>query len=77
MSSPVHPHQRTGIEGAQVELIRVELGFQFRVRGEQNLEPTVEEETIDDVGADAPSDSVRGLEDHHFMSEFAEKAGGG
>ena len=58
MAATLGPHQSTRLEVLQIECGKVELLGQLGIRGEQHLEPAVEQEAIDMVGAHAPADTV-------------------
>ena len=60
---PVAPHERTGVEGPQIERRHVELAVHLGVGGERDLEAAVEGVAVDVVGAHAPSDAVARLVD--------------
>ena len=52
------PHQGARVERSQVERMQVELPARLRIRGEQHLEPAIEQEPADGVGADAAAHRV-------------------
>ncbi len=60
---PTAMDDRAGVEAAEVELFVVEVPPRRRISREVNLKPPVEEEAVFLVGADAPADSVRSLEE--------------
>ena len=69
--------ERTGKKRPKVERRVVEDAAGLGVGGEQHLEAAVEPEALHDVGAHAPADAVRGLEDAHARSRLVEAEGAG
>src|SRR5690349_21261947 len=62
MEAPVDPHERTGVEAPQVQLVDAELMVGFRACGEQHLETAVEEEAVDGLGPDSTTDRIGSFE---------------
>jgi hypothetical protein len=70
------PDHRTGCKRAHVEGVHVEPDLELGVAREHHLEATVESVAIDDVGADAATDSVRRLEHYHVVAGLREPPSG-
>ena len=69
--------ERAGKERSKVERRVVEDATGLGVGGEQHLEAAIEPEALHDVGAHAPADAVRGLDDPHARSRLVEAEGAG
>ena len=69
--------QRARLERAKVEAIVVQHASRGRVRGQQHLEATVQQESIDDVGARPSPDVVRSLEHDGLPSRLCQFPGAG
>ena len=63
MEASIDAHERAGIEAPQIELVDAELMVGFGVCGEQHLETTIEQESIDSVGTHPTANRVGRFED--------------
>ena len=70
------PDDPTGLEATQLQRVEIELGLRLRVRGQQHLEPTIEVEPVNNIGADAPPDVVGCFDDHDIAPGRVEHSGG-
>jgi hypothetical protein len=59
----VDAHPSTRSETPEVEGIEIEPPCELRIGGEQDLEPAIEPEPVDDVGAHPAADSIARLDD--------------
>jgi hypothetical protein len=64
-------------EGPEVQVLDVEHLGHFRVGGEKNLKPSVEEEAVDVIGADSPPNTVGRFKDSDGSPGLMEVHGGG
>ena len=62
MRAPVDPDVGSRLEAAQVEGRDVGHPIELGVAGEEDLEPAIEAEPVDPVGADPSADSVAGFQ---------------
>jgi len=69
-------HEGARIEGLNVERREVDLSAQFGIRSEQDLEPAVEPESVDHVGAYTTTDVVLRLEDRDTERLGVQMTGG-
>ena len=72
METVTDPHERAGLEGAQIEGGHVEEATGGGVGGQQYLEAAVDPEAVDLVGVDPSAGSVPRLEDQRLMAFFAQ-----
>lgn len=66
-----------GVELLEVEGLIIEELLGFRVGGDEDLEAAVEEEAVDNVGADASSDGVGGFQEEEGDVLGVQVGGGG
>jgi hypothetical protein len=65
-------YQSTWIKGAKAKGIIVKYPSGLRIGREQNLEPTIKQESFDLVCSNPPTDSVRGFQDLKVKSTLME-----
>ena len=74
---PVVIDKSTGVEFLEAERLVIEERLGFRVCGDKDLEAAIEEEAVDEVGADTATDAVGGFEEEVGDVFGAEVGGGG
>lgn len=74
---PVVIDKSAGVEFLEAERLVIEERLGFRVCGDEDLEAAVEEEAVDEVGADTATDTVGGFEEDKGDVFGAEVGGGG
>ena len=77
MKLPAVENLSSGVEPLQIKRLVIEKLLGFGVRGDENLKPSVEEEAVDDVCADATADAVGSFEEQERDSLGGEASGGG
>mmetsp|Transcript_28249 Transcript_28249/g.69850 ORF Transcript_28249/g.69850 Transcript_28249/m.69850 type:complete len:533 (+) Transcript_28249:114-1712(+) len=75
VEAAVPADEGAGVEGLELELLVIEQALGLGVRGEEDLEPTVEEEPVDVVGPHAPPHPVGRLHDGHGDALLSELDG--
>lgn len=73
----VEVDEGAGVEFLEAERFVVEEGLSFRVGGDEDLEPAIEEEAVDEVGADTATNAVGGFKEEEWDVFGAEVGGGG
>lgn len=64
-----------GVKGTQIEAIVIEDRLRRGVGCEQDLEPSIEAEAFNQIGADAAADAVRGFQQQAIPAAFHQAPG--
>ena len=77
MKLPAVENLSSGVESLQIKGLVIEKLLGFGIGGDENLKPSVEEEAVDDVCADATADAVGSFEEQERDSCGGEASCGG